>query len=98
MQVRPLTAEEIEKYEARLKDIFKGGRIPSPRKTFTCSFCGEGINYLKYADHLEKAHPGGRRYKPYPKSKPNATSVFAECQQRDATPEELAEWEDSHVA
>lgn len=87
MQVRPLTAEEIEKLEEHHRKMHNWSR----RTHFTCSFCGQSVHYQKYADHVEKSHPGGRFFKPFAKSKPNATLLFAEWQQADATAEELAE-------
>lgn len=62
-------------------------------QTIHCSFCGAGIPWSTYGTHLAKAHPGGGLFKPFPVSKLDAALVFAQWQQRDATPEELAEWD-----
>lgn len=83
--VRPLTEDEIEVLENRRKAL----KLPMFNKVthFTCSFCGQSVHYQKYADHVEKQHPGGRLFKPFPKSKPNPL-LLLECQQADAGPDD----------
>ena len=80
--IRPLTQAELEHIEKHYQ------KYPSkPHATFICSYCDARIHHSKYSDHVSKLHnwDSGRIYRPTPKTKVNATLLFAELQQSDAT-------------